>query len=216
MEPIHIQLTAAADTAILDCLRCDTALLPAGEWPSAAPTKLQCPLCSWEQPVEIVELGGEAVFPFNIAEQQRDAEATPVYQVASLTVDEDLVLVDVPDLLADEIFFALQNGVAPVASFGWVGGTGLLGDEGYRLLLVVRVHDHPEEDLFRVEVPAALLGELSAITMDRTLVLVSQGKGVFFPESGEVYLQAIIDAGGNPGEPLSINTWVQLQDSEAP
>jgi hypothetical protein len=210
---IQLKVTAQPDVAILNCPRCDTALLPAGEWPIGGPTEARCPLCGWQEPVEVVEVGD--AFPYNPGQQREDAALSPVYAAAAITIDEDLVLVDIPGLLADPAFYALQDGVAPVRSFGWVGGSGLLGEERYRLFLVVRVTGLQEDDLFRVEFPPGLIAKLAVVKDDQTMVLVSERKGVFFPEAGEVYLQAVREAGGEPGETVVINTWVTLEDEAA-
>ncbi len=212
MDPLQIKVTHSPDVEILGCPRCDTALLPEGSLPPGATAKLHCPLCGFEQLATVVEVG--APFAFNPDLQREDAAESPVHLVESVTYDEDLVLVDVPTLLEDPAFYALQDGVAPVDTFGWVGGTGILGAAGHRLLLVVRVTDLPEQDLFRVEFPAEVLPQLADLTEDRTIVLVSQRKGVFFPESGEVYLEAVKQAGAQPGQPASINTWVQLDNEQ--
>lgn len=218
---MQMKLTAQPDVAILGCPRCDTALQPLGAWPRGGPAEAVCPLCGLRQPLTLVEVG-DAV-PFNPEQQKEDAAASPIYAVAGVTYDEDLALIDAPELLADPVFFALQDGVAPVASFGWVGGPGILADlgtpapgdaAGYRLFLVVRVTGLPEgeDDLFRLEFPDHVRPQLAGLNDDCTVVLVSQRKGVFFAEAGDVYLQAVREAGGQPGEPVSINTWVALED----
>lgn len=211
MDPILVKVTTQRDVPILDCVRCDTALLPTGEWPKGAPAVARCPLCGWEQPVYVVDIGGEDAVLYNLAEQQQDAEETPVYAASDVAYEEDLALVTVPDLLEDSAFYALQDGVAPVAEFGWVGGEGIFGANGYRLFLVVRVAGQPGDDLFRVEFPVDMLPQLGRLTEDTTVVLVSQRKGVFFPEAGEVYLEAVAKAGGKPGALVPLNTWVQLE-----
>lgn len=209
---MQVKLTAQPDVAILGCPRCDTALQPLGAWPRGGPAESVCPLCGFVQSLDLVEVG-DAV-PFNPEQQREDAAASPIYAVAAVTYDEDLALVDVPELLEDPVFFALQDGVAPVASFGWVGGPEILGQEAYRLFLVVRVTGLPEgeADLFRLEFPADVRAQLTELTEDRTVVLVSQRKGVFFAEAGDVYVQAVHEAGGQPGDPVTINTWVALED----
>ncbi|HYF77260.1 MAG TPA: hypothetical protein VD973_09020 [Symbiobacteriaceae bacterium] len=209
---MRIKLTAQPDVEILGCPRCDTALLPLGAWPRGGPAEAVCPLCGFTQPLTLVEVGDAD--PFNPEQQREDAATTPVYAVAGVTYDEDLALFDVPDLLDDPVFFALQDGVAPVASFGWVGGPEILGEPTYRLFLVVRVTGLPEgeDDLFRLEFPVEVRPQLAGLSEDTTVVLVSQRKGVFFAEAGEVYLQAMQDAGAQPGEPAAVNTWVALED----
>jgi hypothetical protein len=212
MAPLLVKVTAHPDVPILGCPRCDTALLPFGEWPKGGPAAVRCPLCSWEQEVDIVEVGGgEEAFPFNPAQQRLDLEASPIYAATDIARDEDLILVDVPGLLEDPAFMALQQGVAPVSAFGWAGGSGLLDSDGYRLFLVVRVTDMPENDLFRVEFPPELLPALGEVTEENTVVLVSERKGVLFPEAGEVYLTAVRAAGGTPGAPVVLNEWVKLE-----
>lgn len=214
MDPIQVKVTAQPDVPILGCARCDTALLPLGEWPKGGPAVARCPLCSWEQPVELVEVGGESAVPYNRTEQEQDAEASPIYTVDSISYEEDLALIDIPELFEDPAFYGLQDGVSPVTVFGWVGGEGLLGAQEHRLFLVVRVAGQAGEDLFRVEFPADLLPELSRLNEDSTVVLVSQRKGVFFPEAGELYLEAVREAGGRPGEKCPLNTWVELEAEE--
>jgi hypothetical protein len=214
MTPLELKLTARPDVAVLGCPRCDTAMLPRGEWPKGGPAAVRCPLCGLEQPVDIVEVGSDDAFAYNVEQHRQDADETPIYSIATLSYDEDMLIIDIPELLDDPAFFALQDGVAPVASFGWVGGTGLLGANGYRLFLVVRVTDLSDENLFRLEFPLERIPELGRLTEDHTVVLVSQRKGVFFPEAGDVYLQAVREAGGQPGEPVTINSWVQLEDTE--
>lgn len=204
-----LKITDSPEVEILGCVRCDTAVLPKGEWAKGGPAALRCPLCGMEAEVSVVEVGDG--FPFNPAEQREDAAQTPVYRVTSVTVDEDMVLVTVDGLLTDPAFYALQKGAAPVASFGWVGGEGLLGEPGYRLFLVVRVADVDEFDLFRVEFPANLIPELRQVTDDRTIVLVSEQKGVLFPEAGDIYLQAVAEAGGKPGDSVTFSEWAELQ-----
>lgn len=211
MEAMQIRLTAEQHGTVLGCPRCDTALLPRGDWPRGGPATLRCPLCGHEQAVSIVEVGGD-LFPYNLEQQQEDAAASPVYPVGAVRYEEDLCLVEVPDLLDDPAFFALQDGVAPVRNFGWVGGTGLLGTEGYRLFLVVRVSEQPEQDLFRLEFPAELRAELARLDEEQTMVLVSGRKGVLFAEGGEIYLEAVREAGAKPGDPVALNAWVALQD----
>ncbi|MDF2628608.1 MAG: hypothetical protein K0R39_2439 [Symbiobacteriaceae bacterium] len=217
---MQIKLTAQSDVEILGCPRCDTALQPQSAWPRGGPAEAVCPLCGFVQSLDIVEVG-DAV-PFNPEQQREDAAASPIYSVAGVTYDEDLALVDVPDLLDDPVYFALQDGVAPVASFGWVGGPGIRAGapetpapSDYRLFLVVRVTGLPEgeDDLFRLEFPDDARAQLAGLNDDRTVVLVSQRKGVFFAEAGDVYLQAVRDAGSEPGEPVAINTWVALEDN---
>lgn len=210
MESIRIRLTADPNAPVLGCPRCDTALLPEGEWPRGGPAKAHCPLCGWEQILAVVEVGEG--FPYNPEQQQEDAAASPIYPVEAISYDEDLCLIEVADLLEDPAFFALQDGVAPVRTFGWVAGEGLLGGDGYRLFLVVRVADLPEQDLFRVEFPAERLAELARLTDDATVVLVSQRKGVLFAEAGEIYLEAVREAGARPGERVALNSWVTLED----
>jgi hypothetical protein len=213
MAPLLVKVTAHPDVPILGCPRCDTALLPYGEWPKGGPATVRCPLCSWEQAVDIVEVGGgDEAFPFNPAQQLLDVEASPIYAATDITRDEDLILVDVPGLLEDPAFLALQQGVAPVSSFGWSGGPGLLDGDSYRLFLIVRVSDMPENDLFRVEFPAEVLFALGQITEENTVVLVSERQGVLFAEAGEVYLTAVKAAGGIPGSPVVLNEWVQLAE----
>jgi hypothetical protein len=212
MDPLQIRKTYQPVVEILGCPRCDTALLPVDDLTAGQPAKLTCPLCGFEQLADVIEVGNG--YAFNPELQQQDAADSPIHLVESVTYDEDLALVDCPTLLDDPVFWALQDGVAPVASFGWVGDTGILGEDGYRLLLVVRCADLPEEDLFRVEFPEAVLADLAGLNEDRTIVLVSQRKGVFFPEAAEVYLEALREAGARPGERATVNTWVQL-DNEA-
>lgn len=213
MTPIQLKITREPDVEILGCPRCDTALLSA-DLPHGGPGTLHCPLCGFTQPVEVVEVGGADAFLFNPAAQAQDAAESPIHLAESIGIDEDLVLIDCPTLLDDPAFFALQDGVAPVITYGWVGGAGLMGSEEYRLFLVVRVSGQPEEDLFRVEFPALVREDLSAITPDRTVVLVSQRKGVFCPEAGEVYLDAVREAGGRPGDAVSLGLWVQLEENQ--
>lgn len=210
---MQIRLTSQTDVEIIGCPRCDTALQPQGAWPAGGPAEAVCPLCGWVQPLTIVEVGEG--LPFNPRQQQEDAAESPVYQVGAVTYDEDLAIIDVPGLLEDPVFFALQDGVAPVASFGWVGGTGILGAEGYRLFLVVRVTGLPEgeADLFRVEFPPDVLPQLAQIDENRTTILVSERKGVFFAEAGDVYLEAVRAAGGAPGDAVAVNTFVALEDN---
>lgn len=211
VESIQVRLTPGQDGPVLGCPRCDTALLPEGDWPRGGSALARCPLCAWEQPVSIVEVGGDA-FPYNPEQQREDAAISPVYPVGAIRYDEDLCLVEIPDLLEDPAFFALQDGVAPVRTLGWVGGEGLLSGAGYRLILVVRVLDQPEQDLFRVEFPPDRLAELARLDEEQTMVLVSQRKGVLFAEGGEVYLEAVREAGAKPGDQVALNTWVTLQD----
>lgn len=210
MDSLAIRLTNDLNGPVLGCPQCDTALLPEGEWPRSGAAKAYCPLCGWEQPVSLIEVGDG--FRFNPALQREDAAASPVYAVESITYDEDLCLVNIPDLLDDPAFFGLQDGVAPVRSFGWVGGEGLLGEPGYRLFLVVRVSGQEEADLFRIEFPVEVLGDLARLTDEETLVLVSQRKGVLFAEGGEIYLEAIREAGAQPGDPVALNDWAALED----
>lgn len=207
---MNIKVTAAPDVSILGCVRCDTAVLPEGEWPRGGTAAVRCPLCGWRNEVTVVEVGAGDAFHFNPVEQRADAANTPLYRVESVDIEEDLVLIAAGDLLEDPAFFALQGGVAPISSFGWVGGEGLLGSEGYRLVLVVRVAD-VEEDLFRLEFPTELIPRLAQVTDDRTVVLVSGQKGVLFAEAGEVYLQAMAEAGRQPGDQATLNEWVSLQ-----
>lgn len=209
---MEVKLSARPDVEILGCPRCDTALLPSGSWPTGGPAQAVCPLCGYVQAVTLVEVGEG--FPFNPEQQREDAAATPVYRVAAVTYDEDMTLIDVPDLLDDPAFHACQDGVAPIAFFGWVGGTGILGAEAYRLFLVARVTGLPEgaDDLFRIEFPADVLPQLAGLNEDRTVVLVSQMKGVFFAEAGDVYLQAVRQAGAEPGDAVAVSTWVELED----
>lgn len=214
MAPLLVKVTAHPDVPILGCPRCDTALLPYGEWPKGGPAVVRCPLCTWEQEVDIVEVGGgDEAFPFNPAQQLQDVEASPIYAATDIIRDEELIIVDVPGLLDDPAFLALQQGVAPVSEFGWSGGSGLLDAEGYRLFLVVRVSDMPENDLFRVEFPAGVLSALGQLSEANTVVLVSESKGVLFPEAGEVYLTAVKAAGGIPGSPVVLNEWVRLEET---
>lgn len=210
MDRITIRLTNDSHVEILGCLRCDTALLPVGNWLGgpAAPV-LQCPLCNWEVAVDLSE--AEDAFGLNPEEQRLDAGATPLYVAESVTVADDMVLIDVPGLLEDHAFHALQNGVAPVSAFGWIGGEGLFGSEGYRLVLVVRVSDLDEQDLFRVVFPAELAGDLALIDEERVVVLVSERKGVLFAEAGEVYLQAVRELGGKAGDRLTMSEWATVQ-----
>lgn len=214
MAPVMVTLSNQIDVPILGCPRCDTAMLPAGDWPGQGAATARCPLCGFEQPVQVADPGNDIAFPYNAEQQRQDAAATPLYQVESVSFEEDLVLVDIPELMEDGAFFALQDGVAPVAEFGWAGGAGFMGDPHYRLILVVRVSDLPEENLFRVEFPAKTLPRLAELNEDHTFVLVSQRKGVFFPEAGEVYVQAMREAGARPGDQAPINTWVRLEDAE--
>jgi hypothetical protein len=210
VEPIRVRLTAEQEGQVLSCPRCDTALLPEGDWPRSGAGTALCPLCRWEQPVSIIEIGDG--FPYNHQTQQEDLAASPIYRVASIQYDEDLCLVHVDDLLEDPAFFALQDGLAPVRTFGWVGGTGLLGEAPYRLFLVVRVSGLPEQDLFRIEFPAERLADLAHLSDDTTVVLVSQRKGVLFAEAGEIYLEAVREAGGQPGDRVPLNSWVTLEE----
>lgn len=210
MESIRVRLTADPDAAVLGCPRCDTALLPEGDWPRGGPAKAFCPLCGWEQLVSVVEVGEG--FPYNPDLQQEDVAESPIYTVDAIRYDEDLCLIESNELLEDPVFFALQDGVAPVRTFGWVAGEGLLGEEGYRLFLVVRVTDLPEQDLFRLEFPAERLADLARLTDDATVVLVSQRKGVLFGEAGEIYLEAVREAGAQPGDRVPLNSWVTLED----
>ncbi|MFZ5817341.1 MAG: hypothetical protein ACOY93_18920 [Bacillota bacterium] len=205
-----MRLTNDPDGPVLGCPRCDTALLPMGEWPRSGAAKAECPLCGWEELLTVLEVG--EAFPFNPEQQREDAASSPVYPVEAITYDEDLCLVHVAGLLEDPAFFALQDGVAPVQYLGWVGGEGLLGDPNYRLLLVVRVQDQPERDLFRIEFPAERLADLAGLNDDQTMVLVSGRKGVLFAEGGEEYLEAVRSAGAGPGGRVRINTWVTLED----
>lgn len=210
METIRLRLTTDPDAPVLGCPRCDTALLPDGNWPRGGPAQARCPLCGWEQPVAVVEVG--EAFPYNPDQQREDVAVSPVYTVEAIHYDEDLCLIEVADLMEDPAFFALQDGVAPVRSFGWVAGEGLLGGEGYRLFLVVRVSDLPEQDLFRIEFPAERLADLAHLSDETTMVLVSQRKGVFFAEAGEIYLEAVREAGAQPGDPVALNAWVALEN----
>lgn len=210
MESLRLRLTADPNAPVLGCPRCDTALQPEGDWPRGGPAKAFCPLCGWEQLVSVVEVGEG--LPYNPDQQREDAAASPVYTVASIRYDEDLCLIEVDDLLEDPAFFALQDGVAPVRTFGWVAGEGLLGEERYRLFLVVRVSDMPDQDLFRVEFPAERREELAHLTEDATVVLFAQRKGVLFAEAGEIYLEAVREAGAQPGAQVPLNTWVTLED----
>ncbi len=210
MEPVRIRATTQADGDVLGCPRCAIALLPEGELPRAGHAKLICPLCGLEQIAVLVEVG--EAFPYNLQQQVEDVAASPIYQVEAITYDEDLCLVDAPALLEDPAFFALQDGVAPVQSFGWVGGRDLLESPEYRLFLVVRVYGQPEADLFRLEFPSHLLPALARLGDDQTMVLVSQRKGVLFGEAGEIYLEAVREAGGAPGGPIPLNSWAALEE----
>lgn len=207
-----VKLTAEPEVEILGCPRCDTALQPLGAWPAGGPAEAICPLCSWVQPMTVVEVG--EAFAFNPQQQREDVAASPVFLVAAVTCEEGLTLVDAPDLLEDPAFYALQDGVAPVAAFGWVGGSGILGEEGYRLFLIVRVRDLPEgeSDLFRLEFPPPVLPGLAVLNEETSMVLVSLRKGVFLAEAGDAYLQAVQEAGGRPGEAVPVNTWGALAD----
>lgn len=212
MDRITLRLTNKRHVEILGCLQCDTALLPRDGWLNGegAPA-LQCPLCGWQVAVNLTE--APEAFAFHPGEQAADAAATPVYEADAITVaDEDMVLIHVPDLLADHAFHALQNGVAPVAAFGWIGGDALLGEEGYRLVLVVRVSDLEEQNLFRISFRAGLIDELAAITDERMVVLVSHGKGVLFAEAGEVYLQALRERGATSGDRVIMSEWATIQE----
>ena len=212
MTVVHLKITREPEVGILCCAQCDTAMLPAADLPQGGPAALRCPLCGQQRPVEVVEVGGDQAFHFNPAEQQEDALASPLHLVESIGIDEDLVLVDVPTLLEEPAFVSLQDGVAPVVTYGWVGGTGLLGSEAYRLFLVVRVDAPAEEDLFRIEFPALARADLSAISVEKTVVLVSQKRGVFCPEAGEVYLEALKESGAKPGDAATLNLWVDLEE----
>jgi len=210
MDPLHIRVTTQSTDQVLGCPRCQMALLPREDLPRVGQAMLDCPLCGFEQLVSLVEVGEG--FPFNLAQQREDIALSPLYRVDSIVYDEDLCLVDIPDLLDDPAYYALQDGVAPVESFGWVAGEGLLGQEGYRLLLVVRVKGELDDNTFRLEFPAEVLGDLARLADDETLVLVSQRKGVLFAEAGEIYLESVREAGGSPGEPLALNSWASLEE----
>lgn len=209
---MQVKVTGSRNVSILGCPRCDTAMLPEGEWPRGGAALLSCPLCGCQEEVTLVEVGGEELIRFNPAEQREDAANTPLYQVESVVVDDDLVLITVAGLLKDPVFFALQSGVAPVDCFAWVGGERLLGSDRYRLILIVRVVDLEGDDIFRIEFPADQIAGLAHVTEDRTVVLVSGRKGVLFAEAGEVYLQAVADAGRKPGEEVALNEWAQVQE----
>lgn len=228
---LKVLLTQETDVSILNCPCCDTALLPAAgdpprpvrpaaAWAQHPAPVVWCPLCRYVEAAAPVAPGDPDAFRLNPDEQWADLEATPFYLVEAISVQDEVVLLDAPDLLDDPGFAGLQAGYSPAVAVGWAGseGAGLdpASPPGYRLFLVVQVAGEEATETFRLLITGELVGALAQFNPDRDLALVSQRKGAFLTEAAALYLQALAEQGARPGAPAELAAFATLAAPAAP